>query len=132
MAFYNVAWLCYFDLRRCRGKRPNKSWSGSTILSLVHRPNSLIATLLATKFLAWAGKLTYGLYLFHILVINFVVLGFDKLHVPSNPHSWLLVAVTSYALSVLVAFGLHEVLEKPAIRFGKTLIFYQIPGIQRV
>ena len=92
--------------------------SALLIISLVHRPTSRIAKLLGNPVTAFLGKLTYGIYLFHVLVINIVemVLKSQKIDIP---HNWAVVAGLGYGLTVCTAYLLYILVEKPAIQAGR-------------
>lgn len=104
-------------------------WYGNLVISfsaswvivyLMDRPEGMASRILGAKPLAWLGKLTYGIYLFHLLAINLVSLTLDKLKF-HGPQQWLVVACLSYLLSIATAFFLHKTVEQPMIRLGKAL-----------
>jgi len=92
--------------------------SGLLVAQLYDADDSRIGKTLGSPMLAYLGKLTYGIYLFHILCINLVQLVFRKLALPQQ---WLLVFLASYGLSVLVAHVLYRLFEKPLIDVGRRL-----------
>lgn len=95
------------------------------IVVLLHKPSGNLYKFLSLKWLVWLGKLTYGVYLLHVLVINFVEVAFRKLNY-SGPWDWLVVTVVAYAITISVARFLYDVVEQPLIRFGRSLAVF--PG----
>lgn len=77
-----------------------------------------IARFLSLRPLAYAGTLTYAIYLIHVLMINVVVVVLNRLGVP---HNFYLVFAASYAASVVASGLLHRAVEMPLIKVGKRL-----------
>lgn len=78
---------------------------------------------LTSRLLSWApmafmGRLTYGIYLIHILVINVVVLLLQKLNIDLP---WISLFATTYGVSAVVALALHAAVEVPLIATGRRL-----------
>lgn len=71
---------------------------------------------LSLRPLAAAGRLTYAVYLTHILVMNVVLLAMTKLHVAMP---WVVVFAVCYLASLTFAYVLHRVIEKPLIEIGR-------------
>jgi len=67
---------------------------------------------LGTPMLAFVGKMSYGIYLVHLLCIGLLR---SKLHIQNI---WFLL-VCALGLSLAVAVVLHYSLEQPFIRFGR-------------
>lgn len=80
--------------------------------------NQRIGSFLSLAPIAGVGKLTYAIYLTHVLVINVVVLLFRALNIPEN---FYVVFLAAYAGSILFASALHYLIERPLMRFGKRL-----------
>ncbi|MHC2337374.1 acyltransferase family protein [Bradyrhizobium sp. USDA 4454] len=74
--------------------------------------------MLSLRPLTAAGRLTYTVYLTHVLVMNVVLLALAKLHVTLP---WLALFVLCYLASIAVAYPLHRIVEKPLIEVGRTL-----------
>jgi peptidoglycan/LPS O-acetylase OafA/YrhL len=79
---------------------------------LLAAPNSL-NKLLATQPLPFIGKISYGIYLVHVLCISLLR---GRLHIGAVP-TFLLVSV----MSITIATLLHYVLERPLIGFGRQI-----------
>lgn len=77
---------------------------------------SLIARFLTLAPIAYAGKLTFSLYLFHLLIIQAVLLIFIQIGV--SPHFWMVIAVTYSVLLPICAF-VHIAFEIPLIKLGR-------------
>lgn len=68
--------------------------------------------------LAAAGRLTYAVYLTHVLVMNVCLLALAKLNVALP---WMGAFVLCYLASIVVAYVLHRAVEKPLIEVGRTI-----------
>lgn len=86
--------------------------------SLWLNKDSPVSRILGWKPISALGRLTYGLYLIHVLVINVVTVAMMKLDLPM---SWPVVFCISYAGAVAAAFALHIVLEQPLIAVGRKI-----------
>lgn len=78
----------------------------------------LVSRALSVRPLAAAGRLTYAVYLTHVLTMNVVVLILTKLNITMP---WMAVFVLSYAASITVAYVLHRAVEKPMIEIGREI-----------
>ncbi len=75
---------------------------------------------LENKVLVYLGKISYGVYLVHVVVINTVYLYAEKYL--SGPHAainFVLIAIIVVLAVVLVASVLHYCVELPFMRIGK-------------
>lgn len=81
------------------------------IISAVQRPG-VLSSILATAPLVWLGKISFSIYLLHMLVLGFV----SSYGLPPVLNAWL-IALGSVALAT-VSYGL---IERPGIRAGKWL-----------
>ncbi len=74
---------------------------------------------LGARPLVWIGKLSYGMYLVHMLVIT----GCDKIIKPGSgrPELWVLAYLAAVAGSCCLAWVFAVVLERPLIRVGRDL-----------
>lgn len=73
---------------------------------------------LSLRPLAAAGRLTYAVYLTHVLTMNVVLLVLAKLNLAT---AWMAIFVISYAASIAVAYVLHRAVEKPLIEIGRKM-----------
>jgi peptidoglycan/LPS O-acetylase OafA/YrhL len=90
------------------------------ILAMVDNPAGRLSNILKAHPFAWLGKLTYGVYLFHVLVINVVSIAVSKVMIPDNI-AWAFTAAVAYVLTVALAHQLHIWIEQPLISHGKKL-----------
>ena len=78
------------------------------------------ARLLSHPWLVGLGRISYGFYLVHVMVISVV---YAKL---PGPHEGLAretsAALIAFFASVLLAYGLHRAIEVPLIQYGKRMI----------
>lgn len=77
-----------------------------------------VSRALSLRPLAAAGRLTYAVYLTHVLTMNVVLLVLAKLNVAMP---WMATFVLSYAASIAVAYVLHRAVEKPLIEIGRKI-----------
>lgn len=87
------------------------------IIGLYTKKDSIISRFLSYKAFVFLGKLTFSLYLFHVLAINVVEVALSKL----NIHDWYIVFALSYGLSILIAYLVYVFYENPLITYGKNL-----------
>ncbi|MER8506720.1 acyltransferase [Mesorhizobium sp. M0894] len=80
------------------------------------KPDREIGRLLSFAPLASVGRLTYAVYLTHVLVANVCVMAFQKLHF--SPH-WAVSFSFAYLASLAAAYVLHRLVEKPLIAVGR-------------
>ena len=85
------------------------------ILSLTHQPKSIVAKVLTLPILIWIGRISYSLYLWHGVGINFVAL-----HLEPSMH---LSRFVSEALRLFVTLALaalsYYLVEKPFLKLKK-------------
>ncbi|ACB95744.1 acyltransferase family protein [Beijerinckia indica] len=92
--------------------------SGLMIASIWFNQTQAVSTFLRLKPLPFLGSLTYVIYLLQALAINAALVLFRKFHIPEH---WLLVFVASYALSILLGYAAHRLIEEPFIQLGRRL-----------
>jgi peptidoglycan/LPS O-acetylase OafA/YrhL len=88
------------------------------IVSIWNRPDQPISRYLSFRPLAWLGRLTYSIYLIHVLVINVVLVVMAKAHLPQHT---LAIFAIAYAASIAAAWLPHISVEKPLISVGRRL-----------
>jgi peptidoglycan/LPS O-acetylase OafA/YrhL len=91
--------------------------SGLMIASIVRR-EGVVSRVLSWNPLAAVGKLTYGIYLIHVLVANAVAAGLAALHVEM---AWIVKFAVIYLLSVAAAAVLKVSIEDPMIAVGRRI-----------
>lgn len=87
--------------------------------ALWHNGSSVLARLLSWRPIEFAGKLTYGMYLLHVLALNVIVLVFAR-GMESTPAP-IVVLAASYSATLLGAYVLHLVVERPLIKIGRKI-----------
>ncbi|MBX3580893.1 MAG: acyltransferase [Rhizobiaceae bacterium] len=75
-----------------------------------------LARALSVRPLAGLGRLTYAIYLIHVLVMNVILLVLDRLNIAMP---WLVAFALCYAASIVASFVLHRVVEVPLIEIGR-------------
>lgn len=88
------------------------------VASLWFNTHSPTSRILSFAPLAWAGKLTFAIYLTHVLVLNAVEVAIAKLGLES---SMMLEFILVYPLSIALAYMLHITIEKPCIEIGRSI-----------
>ncbi len=89
---------------------------GYFILNLSSNPKSIVH--IKGRFMTYSGKISYGLYLYHVIALVFVLNVFRK-YLPALtgfPYH-LILYVSVVGLSILLAALLYEFLEKPILRY---------------
>lgn len=87
------------------------------VAALWSRNDTIVARLLSIAPVAWVGKLTYGIYLVHVLCLNAVRMMLDAL----GYQIWAAEYLLGYGLSIMVAWITFVLLEKPLINIGRRL-----------
>lgn len=92
--------------------------TAALLIASIVRRDGVVTRVLSWHPLVAAGKLTYGIYLIHVLVANIVAAGLAALQVEA---SWIVAFVITYVLSVAAAAVLKVVIEDPMIAAGRRL-----------
>jgi peptidoglycan/LPS O-acetylase OafA/YrhL len=75
----------------------------------------LFNRILEMRALRYLGKISYGLYVYHVAIIWFVARIRDFLPISGEPMAKFLTALISLPLSILVASLSYFLLEKPIL-----------------
>ncbi len=78
----------------------------------------VVRRLLGTPILAFIGRVSYGVYLVHVLCKQVVIVILAKLEISAD---WLLLYVATAVASVGAAYALRLILEKPMVVFGRRM-----------
>jgi peptidoglycan/LPS O-acetylase OafA/YrhL len=78
--------------------------------------NGTLAALLSTRPLRAVGAASYALYIVHWLIFEMLWWAFDRLGLLVGSMAGWLFFVALIALSLVAAFALHVVIERPARR----------------
>jgi peptidoglycan/LPS O-acetylase OafA/YrhL len=83
---------------------------GGVLLALFMRPESIISRVLSLRPLTFVGEISYGIYLFHTLVLAIIRPIFDGMH--ATPFALKLLLFPSVlAASILVAWAHYHLVE---------------------
>ncbi len=86
---------------------------------------------IVNRFLAGVGKISYSLYLVHIIIANLLI-KFDLTHYSSNSILDVVIRFLIIStISLLFSFGTYKLVEIPFQRFGRNLI-RKLEGTQRL
>jgi peptidoglycan/LPS O-acetylase OafA/YrhL len=94
------------------------SWLIALLIAHLQLGNSWLGTALGAKWLTWAGRRSYGMYLVHGLVIDVV----QSILKPTDSVRQIAVVVITYLGAAAVATPMLLFVEEPARRYGKALI----------
>jgi len=84
--------------------------AATVIASVITKPASLLSTILAQPSMAWLGKVSYGVYLWHYPVLFLSPILFPE-------HTILFTVAVSISISALT----YHFVELPAMRYGKAM-----------
>jgi peptidoglycan/LPS O-acetylase OafA/YrhL len=88
-------------------------WFAVTIYAVARE--GLFNRILELKPLKYLGKISYGLYVYHLTIIWFVGRIRDWLPVPDEPTAKLLTALISFPLTIVIASLSYFLIEKPIL-----------------
>jgi peptidoglycan/LPS O-acetylase OafA/YrhL len=71
------------------------------------------------RVLSFIGQISFPLYLCHILVIDLIIKLFSKIQFTIHGGTLMVQSICVVALSILLAWLIHEVIEKPALNFSE-------------
>jgi peptidoglycan/LPS O-acetylase OafA/YrhL len=86
---------------------------GAALVVILSISSPVVIKILATPLLQWIGRLSYSLYLMHVIILGALVHMFYD----TVPLGWLLLAVV--IVSLLVAQVSYSLVERPSIALGK-------------
>jgi peptidoglycan/LPS O-acetylase OafA/YrhL len=89
-----------------------------TIISLHISPTQRLADLLSFKPLVFLGKLSYGIYLIHVLAIHLITAVLDRF---SWTLPWSSRFVSALIVSMAASYVLRITIERPMVAFGRSL-----------
>jgi peptidoglycan/LPS O-acetylase OafA/YrhL len=90
------------------------------VAGLVAGPPRLLRAALGAPPLAWVGRISYGLYLWHVPVFSLAPLALFRPVGPSGP-AFLSAAALGFALSFGAAAASHYLVERPFLRWKARL-----------
>lgn len=91
------------------------------LIALVVTGNNKLTSFLDTSMLRFCGRISYGIYLLHVLSINAV-----QYVLKPGSENYLITTLTfifSVLLSIVIAYILHNILERPFIMYGRKIAF---------
>ncbi|GEN99638.1 acyltransferase [Novosphingobium sediminis] len=81
--------------------------------------SSWVARGLSWAPMAFVGRLTFGIYLLHVLVMNVLLKG--GMAKFGQSLDWPIAFIVVYGASIPVAYAFYRVVERPCINFGRRL-----------
>jgi peptidoglycan/LPS O-acetylase OafA/YrhL len=86
--------------------------------------NPKLQKLLSTTLCVWLGKISFSLYLFHVLVINSVTSGLMVWLTPMMAYGWafLISQAVSWPIIIGGSLGLYYWVERPSISIAQTML----------
>jgi len=85
----------------------------ATLLLIHHYPS------FNNKWTSWVGKISYSLYLLHSIIGQAVVNYLS--HVYQESYQKVAVVLIGYAVSLVAAWLLYKLVEKPSVRLSSKL-----------
>lgn len=88
----------------------------SIILNIIKNTSS--KSLLELPFLRTLGDISYGIYMYHMIVVAICLVSFKYFH-PAYKLSWLsnlLIYLSSFTLTILISLFSYEKIEKPFLK----------------
>ena len=86
--------------------------------SLWYNENQWVSRVLGATPISYFGRLTYSMYLTHVLIINAVLLILDKIKIAPQ---FVLVFILTYIATALLSAALHAFVEVPLINIGRRI-----------
>lgn len=93
------------------------SFGASLLIPALYHEQSKISMFLALKPISYLGKLTYSIYMFHVIILWMVKLLLGKLSLLT----WYNVFIIGYPLTIAVSYVVYKHYEFPLIEAGKKL-----------
>jgi peptidoglycan/LPS O-acetylase OafA/YrhL len=114
--FYTYDWSIFPGVKAMHRYYILSDWfiacGAATIMVMILSSNRL-SGLMAIRFIAWLGKISYSLYLCHLVVLTAVIY---TLH--DFAPTWLIVLV-AFASALGISAIYWRIVETPSIRFGR-------------
>jgi peptidoglycan/LPS O-acetylase OafA/YrhL len=101
----------------------------ATIGWVAWNPESLVSRMLALPPVAWIGRISYGMYLYHVMVLIMTRHLFHAPPPPDGAHSTRLLVLIDLPLTVLFSWISFRFLEAPILRWGHKITRGNQPGI---
>lgn len=103
----------YKEIHNLFGQSVIALFTSIIILSITTNPEGITSKLLSTPIMAWVGKISYGLYLWHVPIFKIF-----KYHSTLPP---IIYFVLKFALTFLFATLSWMIIEKKSTEFGRKL-----------
>ena len=87
------------------------------LIPSIFSTQSIVSRALSYPPVVFLGKLTYSVYMIHVLVFFFVKMLLQHFGI----EYWLLVFLIGYALTLMFAWSIYHFYENPLIKYGKRL-----------
>jgi peptidoglycan/LPS O-acetylase OafA/YrhL len=117
---YVVTLLSHHPLRNL-----GVSFGGALLVASLYARSSRLKTVLGVAWFAHLGRLTYSIYMFHVIVLFGVKFALSRI----GADQWYFVFLIGYPCSIAVAQLIYQTFEKPLIARGRTLASeWQLPA----
>lgn len=126
------AFACWFYARDLRGyygsSNPSLAFIDTfetiffawLLVELLQTRQTILTRAFAFRPLCWVGRISYGIYLWHLLVFLAISPSLDALGFSATAHPWLRCAILTF-ITILIAWASWIALEKPFIDWGRRL-----------
>jgi len=81
---------------------------------------------IGNRFFVWLGAISYSIYLLHPVILHAMRIVLKNIHLHWGDLNIFVYLLVCSVLSVLLAGLVYTAVEKPAIRFGRTLVNRQV------
>jgi len=93
------------------------SIASALLIPSLFASKSIISRALSQRIIVFLGRLTFSIYIFHVLIFYFVKLVFKHFGI----ESWVGVFLTGYILTILFSWLVYRFYESPLIKYGKRI-----------
>ncbi|WP_083384879.1 acyltransferase family protein [Cupriavidus sp. USMAHM13] len=93
------------------------SISAAIFIPALYARESFYSRALSNKYISFIGRLTFSIYMFHVLIINAVELSLRHFRLDA----WYIIFFIAYPTTVLTAWLIYKYYENPLIARGKKL-----------
>ena len=102
---------------------PLVNLTSAAIIVSVLEEGSFLRNICSLRWICWFGSMSYALYIFHFLYIEWFLTSFSQslaVHMPTSP-AYVLAAIVAFCLTLLLAVLSYRLIEGPAMHLKKRI-----------